>query len=138
MTFYSSPSPVDIINRLTSGFLDKQLSVVYRVETTNDVPISCPRDAQNYLLLHPVGLLAFPSQPHHSSTGGHRVCQPSYIGQCLNECPDSIVGTFREGHLHAHSNTKLWSRVEIERSFVLVLICAFSKPYTHEYVAVLT
>lgn len=47
-TSQTSPSPVDIINRITSGFSDKQLSAVHRVETADDVPISCPQNFNQF------------------------------------------------------------------------------------------
>jgi ATP-binding cassette subfamily A (ABC1) protein 3 len=47
-TSQTSPSPVDIINRITSGFSDKQLSAVHRVETANDVPASCPQNFNQF------------------------------------------------------------------------------------------
>jgi len=47
-TSQTSPSPIDIINRITSGFSDTQLSAVRRVETANDVPISCPQNFNQF------------------------------------------------------------------------------------------
>lgn len=40
----SNPSPQAIMDRITSGFSDKQLSAVTKVSSVEDIPFSCPQN----------------------------------------------------------------------------------------------
>lgn len=57
----ASPSPGDIITHITSGFSDRQLSAVRKVESPDDIPSACP---QNFNLFSECyGAVAFNSFP---------------------------------------------------------------------------